>query len=174
MNGLTGSRRLARPVRLTLATRLGGDIDGAWWPFSNSVAQELPGLIECLHDRLGEVVDIGINWPVTEGPIDLESLVGGTRTPALTRPRRLRLMFVDGRGGCAKLLVVPHMTSADLGAMVMRCAASMPVPELDRDSRMMATADLVVRTARVESANWAARLRGAAAAESAVENPSTV
>ena len=174
MNGLTGSRRLARPVRLTLATRLGGDIDGAWWPFSNSVAQELPGLIECLHERLGEVVDIAINWPVTEGPIDLESLVAGTRTPLVTKPRRLRLMFVEGRGGCAKLLVVPHMTSADLGALVMRCAASMPVPEHDRDSRMMTTADLVIRTAQVESANWAARLRGAAVSEHIVENSSSV
>jgi hypothetical protein len=43
MNGMTGSRRLARPVRLALATRLGRDIDGAWWPHTGSVAQELPG-----------------------------------------------------------------------------------------------------------------------------------
>ncbi len=171
MNGLTGSPRLARPVRLTLATQLGGDIDGAWWPYSNSVAQELPGLIGTLHDRLGEVVDIGINWPVTEGPLDLETLVGGSRTPALTKPRRLRLMFVDGRDGCAKLLVVPPMTSADLGALVLRCAASMPVPEQERDGRTMNIADLVVRTAQVESANWAARMRAVAAAEIVAEKP---
>ncbi|MDX1883294.1 DUF5994 family protein [Mycolicibacterium sp. 120270] len=159
MNGLTGSRRLARPVRLTLAKKLGGDIDGAWWPYSNSVAQELYGLIEGLHEPLGEVVDIRINWPVTEGPLDLETLVNtSTRRVASGDCRRLRLMYVDGRRGRAKLLVVPHMTSADLGGLVMRGAAAMPVAGLERDSRMFATADLVVRTARTESAQWTAQM----------------
>ena len=161
MNGLTGTRRLARPVRLTLAEQLGGDIDGAWWPYSNSVAQELPGLIEGLHEPLGEIVDIRINWPVTEGPLDLETLVGGTRRVVSNTCRRMRLMHVDGRRGCARLLVVPHMTSTDLGGLVMRGAAAMPVLGLERDSRMFATAELVVRTAQVESAQWVARMRSA-------------
>jgi hypothetical protein len=159
VNGLTGTRRLARPVRLTLAGQLGGDIDGAWWPYSNSVAQELPGLIEGLHEPLGEIVDIRINWPVTEGPLDLETLVAGTRRVVSNSCRRLRLMHVDGRRGCARLLVVPHMTSTDLGGLVMRGAARMPVLGLERDSRMFATAELVVRTAQVESAQWVARMR---------------
>ena len=161
MNGLTGTRRLARPVRLTLSATLGGDIDGAWWPYTNSVAQELPGLIEGLHQPLGEIVDICINWPVTKGPIDLESIVLGTRRAVTPECRRLRLMAVEGRLGCAKLLVVPHMTSVDLGGLVMRGAAAMPVVGLERDSQMFATADLVVRTAQVESAEWTAQRRGA-------------
>jgi hypothetical protein len=165
MNGMTGSRRLARPVRLSLAARLGGDLDGAWWPYSNSVAQELPGLIASLHKPLGEIVDICINWAITEGPLDLESLVATARGPAQTKCRQPRLMFIDGRIASAKLLVVPHMTSADLGAMVMRCAAAMPVVGPERDGRSFQTADLVLRTAQVESANWAARMRDAAVAE---------
>jgi Family of unknown function (DUF5994) len=72
---MTGTRRLARPVRLALAERLGADIDGAWWPHTASVAHELPGLIEALHGPLGEIVDISINWSATEGPLELyESL----------------------------------------------------------------------------------------------------
>ena len=58
MNGLTGTRRCARPVRIALARVLGGDIDGAWWPHSGSVASELPELIEALHRPLGEIIDI--------------------------------------------------------------------------------------------------------------------
>ncbi|MGZ6779474.1 MAG: DUF5994 family protein [Mycobacterium sp.] len=156
---------MARPVRLALAPQLGGDIDGAWWPYSNSVAQELPGLIECLHKPLGEILDICINWAITEGALDLETLVTGSRTPAPTKYRQPRLMFVDGRVASAKLLVVPHMTSADLGGLVMRCAAAMPVVGQERDGRAFQTADTVIRTAQVESANWTARMREESAAK---------
>jgi hypothetical protein len=159
VNGLTGSRRLSRPVRLTLGSTLGGDVDGAWWPYSNSVAQELPGLIEALHESLGEIVDICINWPVTKGPLDLETLVGEKRRVVSAESTLLRLMYVEGRRDCAKLLVVPHMTSAELGGLVMRGAAAMPVGGLERDSRMFATAELVVRTAQMQSAEWSARMR---------------
>jgi hypothetical protein len=34
VNGSAGARRCARPVRITLARVLGGDIDGEWWPHS--------------------------------------------------------------------------------------------------------------------------------------------
>ncbi|HEX3288144.1 MAG TPA: DUF5994 family protein [Mycobacterium sp.] len=169
MNGMTGSRRLARPVRLALATRLGRDIDGAWWPHTGSVAQELPGLIGCLHKRLGEIVDIRINWSATEGPLDLDTLATGARTPASAKFRRPRLMFVEGRTGCAKLLVVPHMTSADLGALVMRCVAAMPVDAHEREGRTFETADVVTRTAQIESANWTTRMRDEAAAKIVAE-----
>ena len=77
VNGLTGSRRSARPVRITLHTSLGRDIDGAWWPHTGSVAAELPALIEALHRQLGEIVDITINWSSTEWAPDLNSMCYG-------------------------------------------------------------------------------------------------
>ena len=123
---------MARPVRLVLASQLGSDIDGAWWPHTASVASELPELIGVLHASLGEIVDIGINWSPTEGPVDLDSIVTGARTIDRPGPRRPRLMKVEGRGACAKLLVVPYMTSPNLGAMVMRCAAGLPAAHADR------------------------------------------
>jgi hypothetical protein len=159
VNGLTGSRRVARPVRLALARTLGGDIDGAWWPHTASVAQELPELIGCLHKPLGEIVDICINWSATEGPIDLESIVTAARSLVSAKQRPPRIMLVDGRGACAKLLVLPHMTSPALGALVMRCAAALPVDRHERNNRLFDTAELVMRTAQVESAKWAAHLR---------------
>jgi hypothetical protein len=51
MNGMKGPRRSARPARIALATLLGGDIDGAWWPHTASVAGELLELIELCIDR---------------------------------------------------------------------------------------------------------------------------
>jgi hypothetical protein len=160
VNGLTWARRTARPVRLALSAQLGGDIDGAWWPHTSSVATELPELVGSLHEPLGEIIDICINWSMTEGPLDLESISASTRSvPA--KQRRPRIMVVEGRDGCAKLLVVPHITSPALGSLVMRCAAAMPVLDVERGGRLIETAELVLRTAQVESANWSARMRNA-------------
>ena len=57
-----------------MAGTLGGDIDGAWWPHSASVAGELPELIGALHRPLGEIIDIRINWSATEAAPDLNSM----------------------------------------------------------------------------------------------------
>jgi hypothetical protein len=166
VNGLTGTRRLARPVRLSLASQLGADIDGAWWPHTASVARELPELIGVLHAPLGEIVDICINWSATDGPLDLNAIVTGTRSIDRPGPRRPRLMVVEGRGACAKLLVVPYMTSQTLGAMVMRCAAGLPAFHADRDSQLLETAHSVMSAAKAESAMWIGRMRDGVSAKS--------
>ena len=55
-------RQLSGRTRLTLVSELGGALDGAWWPYTSSVAKELPELIEALERPLGQIVDIGVNW----------------------------------------------------------------------------------------------------------------
>ncbi|QRY53186.1 DUF5994 family protein [Mycolicibacterium septicum] len=154
MNGLNGTRRLASPVRLTLARQLGADIDGAWWPHTGSVANELPELVGVLHRSVGEVVDIRVNWSAAEGQLDLDSIVTGTRGPAGMKLSRPRLMMVAGRDACVKLLVVPCKTSVALGGLVMRCAAAMPVEEAARLTPLFDTADRVLQVAQIESARW--------------------
>jgi hypothetical protein len=136
---------------------LGADIDGAWWPHTGVVARDLPDLIEILHRPLGEIVDICINWSVAEASVDLSSLVIGARWKQGDQCRRHRLMVLAGREGCAKLLVLPHMTPHTLATAVMRCAAGRPLPASQRDTEVLETADSVVRAAREESASWAAR-----------------
>jgi hypothetical protein len=159
MNGMTGTRRLARPVRLVLARQLGADIDGAWWPYTASVADELPQLIGALHKPLGEILDICINWSATQGPRELYETVSGSRTARDGHPGRQRLMVVEGRRGCANLLVVPHMTSQALGVMVMRCAAAQSFSGLERDTQKFEIADCVLRAAQLESASLTRRMR---------------
>jgi hypothetical protein len=166
VNGLTGARRLARPVRLALAQHVGADIDGAWWPHTGSVARELPELIEALHRPLGEIVDICVNWSVTEGAVDLSSVVTGARWQAGVQRRCHRLMVVTGRQSCVKLLVIPHMTPQALGVMVMRCAAARPFSDAERDTEVFKTADSVLRAAQDESALWNSRIHDLDAVES--------
>jgi hypothetical protein len=165
MNGMTGTRRMARPVRLALARQLGGDIDGAWWPHTGSLARELPELIGVLHEPLGEIVDIQINWSITEGPLELYEMVPTARSIRPERHRRQRLMVVEGRSASAKLLVVPHMTSQALGVMVMRRAAARSFSELERETQSFELADSVMRAAQTESALWTGRMRDAAVTE---------
>jgi Family of unknown function (DUF5994) len=162
---------LARPVRLSLAEQLGADIDGAWWPHTASVADELPELVGALHRPLGEIIDICINWSATEGPLDLNTIVTGARLMHGAQHRRPRLMVVAGRNACAKLLVVPYMTSQALGVMVMRCAAAMPASESDRDTQLFETAHCVMCAAQAESVKWTGRMHDIAVTESlAVQN----
>ena len=74
---MAGSRRAAKPIRLTLAEDLGDVIDGAWWPHSALIAAELPDLVGALHKPLGEIVDMRINWSPADGQLDLESIAAG-------------------------------------------------------------------------------------------------
>ncbi|CAN5888930.1 DUF5994 family protein [soil metagenome] len=154
MNGITGARRLARPVRLSLNPQLGAEIDGAWWPHSASVASELPELVGILHQQLGVVVDISINWSATEGPLDLNTITASGKTLTGTMNRRPRLMVVAGRDCSATLLVLPHLTSQGLGAIVMRKAVDAPVERSQRDAKLHETADCVMRVAHTESVRW--------------------
>jgi hypothetical protein len=153
-------------VRIALAALLGGDIDGAWWPHTASVAGELPGLIEVLHRRLGEVIDISVNWSSTDGAPDLNSMRLGAKSMPGWRDRRQRIMVIGGRRARAKLLVVPHMTTPALGLMVLRRAAAVPILSAEQNSEEFQTADFVVRAAQAESASWATRTIDVQAAES--------
>ena len=155
MNGLTGTRRLARPVRLVLGQHNSG-LDGAWWPYTGSVAGELPELIETLHRPLGEIIDIRVNWSATQGAPDLDSILSGGGSKNVMPRRRHRLMVVVGRSGTVNLLVVPHMTTPALGAMVMRCAAGKLVSGRDQDSQWCEAAQTVIRDARAQSSQWTA------------------
>ncbi|MCI4673494.1 DUF5994 family protein [Candidatus Mycolicibacterium alkanivorans] len=150
-------RRTASPVRLTLSTPLGGDIDGAWWPRTGSLAGELPELIDVLHTPLGEIVDITINWSATSGA----PLMVTQSSAALLKMRwndsRQRIMVVVGKLASARLLVIPHMTTPQLGMMVLRRAADMSVSVADQDSAEYQAADRLVKAAAAQSAADTAR-----------------
>jgi hypothetical protein len=157
VNGLSGTRRSARPLRLALAIERGGDIDGAWWPHTGLLAGELPGLIEALHEPLGEIVNINLSWGATDRVPDLESMRSGARLLPGSGDGPQRLMTVDGRRDRVTLLVVPYRTTPALGLMVLRRAAALPVSDAYQASQAFDTAGRVLSAARVQSARWAER-----------------
>ncbi|GFG71793.1 DUF5994 family protein [Mycolicibacter senuensis] len=163
---MTGTRRSARPIRIALAARLGADIDGAWWPQTASMVNELPGLIAALQRRVGEITNISINWSVTDGSPDLDSMTAAGMARPGWRDKSQRLLIATGRLGRVKLLVVPHLTRAGLGLMLLRRAAEIPIPLAQQEDRELGTADYIIRAARTQSASWADRMADDLAGES--------
>jgi len=158
MTGAARGRRLARPVRLTLAIDLGKSLDGAWWPHTASIARELPELIDALFARLGEIVAIKVNWSSLEGSPDLDAM-SGTR-PAVPGKSmgHQRLMMVTGSDASANLLVVPCRTSTALAIMLLRQAASFPIMPFELATREFRTGEHIVVAARAESVECDQRL----------------
>lgn len=145
-------RRLAKPTRVTLSSVLSeGGVDGAWWPHSPSMARELPGLTDALSDRLGQVVDIAVNWSAIDGVLDLDSLTRrGVEVIPGWKARHHRVMTVTGSEARANLLVVPCATSTALAVMVLRLAACLPVFPSHLDSDAYRAAEDIVRAAQAE------------------------
>ena len=144
-------RRSAEPIRLTLASQLGGDLDGAWWPHTPSEARELPELIDALREPLGEVIDIGVNWSPLDGVPDLDSLSRVAAIPG-HQVRHVRVMTVTGRRARVKLLVIPPRTTRALAVMVLRQAAALPILPMHLDTAACRAADDIVQAARSQSA----------------------
>lgn len=149
--GVMGGRRVSSPCRVTLAAELGSGVNGAWWPYTASIARELSDLIETLCRPLGQVVDIGVNWSPFEGVPDLDLINrrGVAATPG-RETRRLRVMAITGSRGRANLMVVPWHTSTALAVMVLRQAAGLPILSAHQDTRACQTADAIVRAARTQ------------------------
>jgi Family of unknown function (DUF5994) len=160
MNREVCGRRLASPVRLSLAIELGEGLDGAWWPHTASVARELPELIGALSPRLGEIVDISVNWSPLEGCPDFDAVRRTSVADSVRGISHQRLMTVTGSQYSANLLVIPCRTSSALAVMVLRQAATLNVINAERDTDAFRFADDIVRAARAESALCAQRRGG--------------
>lgn len=149
MTSSTDDRRLRSPVRFTLTSTPGTGLDGAWWPYTISIARELSDLTDALQDPLGKVIDIGVNWSPLQGVADLD-LVNRRGVAAMPGQdnRRLRVMTVTGRRATAQLLVVPCGTSIALAVMLLRQAADLPVMYAHQCTPAFDTAGAIVRAAR--------------------------
>ncbi|MDM4141931.1 MULTISPECIES: DUF5994 family protein [Mycobacterium] len=151
MIGTIGPACRQSSLRLTLATRLGNKVDGAWWPRTGVISRELPELVSVLNVRLGQVVDINVNWSALQGQPQLNWGWWLGIDP--------QIMTVSGRDARARLLIVPHRTGTALAVMVLRRAAGLPVYAVDHDSRAFKSAEGIVRAAGGEPMSVARRRR---------------
>ena len=141
--GMAAAARPTSPLRLTLASRLGNTIDGAWWPRTGLISRELPELVSVLDGRLGQIIDINVNWSSLQRHQDLNWGWWQGINP--------HIMTVVGRDSRAKLLIVPHRTGTALAVMILRRAAGLPVLQIHHDSRAFKVAECIVRVAGGET-----------------------
>jgi Family of unknown function (DUF5994) len=92
-----------------------GVVDGAWWPRSRDLADQLPDLLIELWDRLGGVVRVSYNLTAWPGAPRRMSVAGQlVRLGGYRRQDPLTIDLVSGRGGrITTLLVVPVEASDD-------------------------------------------------------------
>jgi hypothetical protein len=136
---IAGWRR-ADPVRLCVARTLGHDIDGAWWPRVDSIANELPRLVVVLTALLGQITSINVSWPSLQPPPDLNWLAW--------RFKPQHVMTIIGDHASANLLIVPYATHSALALMVLRRAANLPINPVDREKPAFLTACSILLAAQ--------------------------
>ena len=93
------------------------------------ISRELPELVSVLDVRLGQVIDINVNWSSLQRPPDLNW--DGWRGI------HQHIMTVSGRNARTNLLIVPYRTGTALAVMVLRRAAGLPIYPAHRDSRSL-------------------------------------
>ncbi|OBK13338.1 hypothetical protein A5636_09595 [Mycobacterium asiaticum] len=138
------ARRRATPIRLTLTSDLGQDIDGAWWPRTDRIGGELPDLVLALSTRLGEITGINVNWPSLERPPDLN-----WRGWQL---KHQHVISVNSCDTCANVLIIPYATNSTLAMMMLRRAANLPIDPAYCETASFHTAGSILYAARQQFA----------------------
>jgi Family of unknown function (DUF5994) len=108
----------ALPVRLTLLPPGTGLhlIDGAWWPRSDDLGRELPGLLTALEERWPRITRVTVSrsmWRVRPGTL----LVDGRelhihQSESIAHPHTICLLSY-GVGRCDLLVIPPGETPAE-------------------------------------------------------------
>lgn len=140
-----GTRRRANPIRVCVASELGHDIDGAWWPRADRLTIELPNLITTLTPLLGDITSINVNWPPLQRPPDFN-------WPGW-QGKRQHVITVNGSDACVNLLIIPYATCSGLALMVLRRAADLPIDPGDRDKPAFLTAGSILHAAQQQHAS---------------------
>ncbi len=140
-------------MRVSLADKLGSDVDGAWWPLTRSLGRELPDLLEELRPGIGEVVDIQLNWLAESRTPVLSTMSPDAATQMGWSPTQQRLMILTGRRAVATILVVPAMTPEPLALMLLRQAAGKPVPEIEYGTAVFEAAARILQAAQAATAS---------------------
>ncbi|MFD9406077.1 DUF5994 family protein [Streptomyces sp. NPDC059989] len=160
-----GTRTAARPARLslTLNSRLAGQLDGAWWPYSRDLEAELPALAAALDEPWGRITRVSVNpgrWPVIPHtvPVDGRTVHVDGRTVHVgwfTEQDPDKLILLSYTVGRWDLLVIPPETEPAAAARLM-AAATVPGSVLTAGVLMANEAVIGrgVRDARRREATW--------------------
>ncbi|MFE9686857.1 DUF5994 family protein [Streptomyces sp. NPDC006285] len=114
-------------------------LDGAWWPSSRDLTQELPALADMLDPLWGRITRIAVNprhWPTVPRRVPVNGHVVRVGWLSELDPHKIVLLsYTTGRWD---LLVIPPQTSASAGARLMAAASEVAALTVTADSLMAA------------------------------------
>ena len=125
-------------LRLKPKAPQSGYVDGAWWPWSDDLANELPDLLAVLSVRLGRIERV--MYHLGEWATAPAKATFGKRVVRLDGYRRQPINTLEVRGVNRErilLLVVPPNTDSDQAHATMMAAAT---PNNDLNSEGLLTA----------------------------------
>jgi hypothetical protein len=116
------------------------ELDGAWWPRSRDLTQELPPLADVLDPLWGRITRIAVNpryWPIIPRRIFVNGQVVkvGWFTSELD-PHKILLL--SGTAGPWDLLVIPPETPGTSAARLMAAASAGTAPRSTASALMAA------------------------------------
>ena len=112
-------------LRLKPKGRISGYVDGAWWPHSDDLAEQLPDLLAVLSVRLGRIDRVLFN--INEWATPPRKLFTGGRAVRLDGYQRQPINTVEVLGvdrNRIALLVVPPNTDPDEAHDTLMAAAA--------------------------------------------------
>ncbi len=128
-----------------MASELGHDIDGAWWPRADRLTNELPKLVLALTPLVGDITSINVNWAPLQRPPDFNWRGW--------EGKRQHVMRFDGADASVNLLIISYTTESGLALMVLRRAADLPIDAADRDKHAFLTAGSILHAAQQQLAS---------------------
>lgn len=119
-------RRASASLRLRLkpARRALGHVQGAWWPRSTVLTDELPTLLSALSRRYGRIASFGYHGPEWSGTTEHIEHQGGLVPTMATLENPHVVSLTVSEGGRLDLLVVPPYTNAEDAYQMITTAAA--------------------------------------------------
>lgn len=112
-------------LRLKRKAPTTGAVDGAWWPHSDELSEELPDLLTVLSVRLGDVARVTYNldeWSKAPRRFTVDGRI--VRLDGYHRQPRHTVGVLNSRGKRIDLLVVTANTEADRAHSIVMAAAA--------------------------------------------------
>jgi Family of unknown function (DUF5994) len=128
-------------LRLKPKGRPTGHVEGAWWPRSRDLTEELPALAEVLGVRLGRIVRVAYALSMWDkAPRRIELADGLARLEGFTYQDKNVIHVTGANRGRVSLLVVPSETAETAGHDALMTAAHRG--NADRPEEILAAAAL--------------------------------
>jgi len=139
-----------------------GYVDGAWWPYSDQLATELPGLLTVLATRLGTIRRVAYHlgeWASTRGELAFNGQT--VRLDGYHHDTADTIEILGARNRRLVLLVVPPYTDAHHAFTTMTCASGADNESTVDELLMIGARERAARTGRAAALRrWRLETRG--------------